>query len=105
MIQTWLDAYYDIKPDAGDIGQRIAFGTSGHRGSSVKSTFNELHILAIAQAVADYRKQAGISGPLFLGKDTHALSAPAWESCLQVLVAKVFCPHPSNVSLLLLAQM
>ena len=87
MIQTWLDAYYDIKPDAGDIGQRIAFGTSGHRGSSVKSTFNELHILAIAQAVADYRKQAGISGPLFLGKDTHALSAPAWESCLQVLVA------------------
>ncbi|WP_430462210.1 phosphoglucomutase (alpha-D-glucose-1,6-bisphosphate-dependent) [Thalassolituus sp. LLYu03] len=87
MIQTWLDAYYSIQPDAAQIGQRVAFGTSGHRGSSVKSTFNEGHILAIAQAVADYRAQAGISGPLFLGQDTHALSRPAWESVLQVLVA------------------
>ena len=82
-----LEAFYAVKPDAAVSTQRIAFGTSGHRGSALKRTFNELHILAIAQAVADYRAQAGISGPLFLGQDTHALSLPAWEAALQVLAA------------------
>mgnify|MGYP002357382381 FL=1 len=65
----------------------MSFGTSGHRGSSLQASFNELHILAIAQAVVDYRQQADISGPLFLGFDTHALSRPAWDVVLQVLVA------------------
>src|SRR5690606_39310149 len=82
-----LDAFYTVKPDAAVAAQRVAFGTSGHRGSALKNTFNELHILAIAQAVADYRAKAGITGPLFLGQDTHALSQPAWEVALQVLAA------------------
>lgn len=87
MIQNLLKAFYAVKPDAAVTAQRVAFGTSGHRGSALKSTFNELHILAIAQAVADYRAKASITGPLFLGQDTHALSQPAWETALQVLVA------------------
>ncbi len=87
VIQNLLDAFYTVKPDASVAAQRVAFGTSGHRGSALKSTFNEWHILSIAQAVADYRAQANISGPLFLGQDTHALSQPAWETALQVLAA------------------
>ena len=87
LIDTWINAFYEKKPDLGIPSQRVSFGTSGHRGSSLQASFNELHILAIAQAVADYRQQADISGPLFLGLDTHALSRPAWDVVLQVLVA------------------
>lgn len=87
MITTWLNAFYSIQPDTSNPAQRVSFGTSGHRGSSLAGSFNELHILAIAQAVVDYRQQADISGPLFLGLDTHALSRPAWDVVLQVLVA------------------
>jgi phosphoglucomutase len=82
-----ISAYYSDQPDASVPAQRVAFGTSGHRGSSFKTTFNEGHILAIAQAVAEYRAGAGITGPLFLGMDTHPLSEPAWISTLEVLVA------------------
>lgn len=87
VIQNLQDAFYAVKPDASFAAQKVAFGTSGHRGAASKATFNELHILAIAQAVADYRAQANITGPLFLGLDTHALSRPAWEVTLQVLAA------------------
>lgn len=87
MITTWLNAFSSIAPEASIPTQCVIFGTSGHRGSSLTASFNELHILAIAQAVVDYRQQARISGPLFLGFDTHALSRPAWEVVLQVLVA------------------
>ncbi|MFC3863103.1 phosphoglucomutase (alpha-D-glucose-1,6-bisphosphate-dependent) [Deinococcus antarcticus] len=79
--------YYETKPDVGDPLQRVAFGTSGHRGTSLNGTFNEHHILAVSQAVAEHRKAAGITGPLFMGLDTHALSEPAWMSALKVLVA------------------
>ncbi len=87
MIQNLQGAFYAVKPDASVTVQRVTFGTSGHRGSALKGTFNEQHILAIAQSVVDYRVQAGITGPLFLGQDTHALSQPAWETTLQVLAA------------------
>lgn len=87
MITTWLDAFYSVKPDSTFPAQLVSFGTSGHRGSSLTASFNEQHILAIAQAVVDYRRQAGITGPLFIGLDTHALSRPAWEVALQVLLA------------------
>lgn len=82
-----LLAAYRQAPDLSDPGQRVAFGTSGHRGSALNGSFNEAHILAITQAVCDYRAQHGIRGPLFLGKDTHALSAPAQCNALEVLVA------------------
>ncbi len=81
------DAYYALKPDPAERSQRVAFGTSGHRGSSLKATFNEHHVLAITQAICEYRAGHGISGPLFLGKDTHALSDPAFVSALEVLAA------------------
>ena len=80
-------AYYDCKPDASQPTQRVAFGTSGHRGSSLDTTFNEDHILAISQAICEFRKNEGTSGPLFLAKDTHALSEPALRSALEVLGA------------------
>ena len=86
-IPALLAAYTGRQPDADDPAQRVAFGTSGHRGSALAGSFNEAHVLAIAQAVCDYRAQAGISGPLYLGKDTHALSAPAERSALEVLAA------------------
>ncbi|MDI3193897.1 phosphoglucomutase (alpha-D-glucose-1,6-bisphosphate-dependent) [Pseudarthrobacter sp. AL07] len=86
-ITALLDAYYDITPDLSDPGQRVAFGTSGHRGSSLKASFNEKHIVAITQAIVEYRAGQGISGPLFLAKDTHALSEPAQNSALEVLAA------------------
>ncbi len=79
--------YYQETPDSSDIQQRVSFGTSGHRGSSLKRTFNEAHILAITQAICEYRIKAGTTGPLFIGKDTHALSAPAQRSALEVLAA------------------
>ena len=79
--------YYRRQPDMGDPAQRVAFGTSGHRGSSLRGSFNEAHILAITQAICDYRASRGIDGPLFMGKDTHALSAPAQRTALEVLAA------------------
>lgn len=87
MVHQLLSAFYQLKPQVSKPAQVVSFGTSGHRGSSLKLSFNEWHILAIAQAVADYRAQANINGPLFLGLDTHALSRPAWKVCVQVLVA------------------
>src|SRR2546427_11012202 len=77
--------YYDEKPDPADPQQRVAFGTSGHRGSALRRAFNEAHILAVTQSVCEYRKAQGTTGPLYLGKDTHALSGPAQETCLDVL--------------------
>jgi phosphoglucomutase len=82
-----MTAYFTLKPDPEIAAQRVVFGTSGHRGSALASAFNETHILAIAQAVCLYRKQAGIDGPLFLGMDTHALSEAAFASALEVLAA------------------
>ncbi|MBZ9752472.1 phosphoglucomutase (alpha-D-glucose-1,6-bisphosphate-dependent) [Deinococcus sp. HMF7604] len=79
--------YYETRPDPADPVQRVAFGTSGHRGTSLNGTFNEAHILATAQAVAEHRAAAGIEGPLYMGLDSHALSEPAWISALQVLAA------------------
>ncbi len=81
-----LKAYHDV-PDPGDPACRVAFGTSGHRGSAFKGSFNEAHILAISQAICEYRRQQGIDGPLYVGMDTHALSAPAQRTCLEVLAA------------------
>jgi len=88
-----LLAAYRRQPDVNDPAQRVAFGTSGHRGTALNGSFNEAHILAIAQAVAEYRAQAGITGPLFLGKDTHALSTPAQCSVLEVLAANGVLTH------------
>jgi phosphoglucomutase len=86
-IPRLITAYYAEKPDASEPTQRVAFGTSGHRGSSLLTSFNENHILAISQAICEYRKAEGTSGPLFLAKDTHALSEPAFASALEVLLA------------------
>jgi phosphoglucomutase len=82
-----LNAYHDLHPDPDDPGQRVSFGTSGHRGSSIACSFNEAHVLVITQAICDYRKGQGIDGPLYLGRDTHALSAPAFKTALEVLAA------------------
>ena len=82
-----VTAYYTGEPDPEDVDQQVAFGTSGHRGSSLKTSFNETHILATTQAICDYRKQQGYDGPLFIGRDTHGLSEPAWATALEVLVA------------------
>ncbi len=82
-----LAAYFELKPELSIPTQRVAFGTSGHRGSSLDVAFNEAHILAITAAVVEYRANQGTTGPLFLGRDTHALSRPAFESAVEVLVA------------------
>ncbi len=82
-----ITSYYTVVPDGSLAAQRVAFGTSGHRGSSLKGSFNEWHVLAISQAICDYRARQGIRGPLFLGADTHALSVPACASALEVLAA------------------
>jgi phosphoglucomutase len=82
-----VTAYYTGEPDPSDPDQRVAFGTSGHRGSSLANAFNETHILATTQAICDYRKKEGYDGPLFVGRDTHGLSEPAWASALEVLAA------------------
>jgi len=86
-IPRLVSNYYSLTPDAGEAGHRVAFGTSGHRGSSDKHSFNEWHILAISQAVSEYRASQGIDGPLFLGIDTHALSEPALISAVEVFAA------------------
>ncbi|MGZ0712533.1 phosphoglucomutase (alpha-D-glucose-1,6-bisphosphate-dependent) (plasmid) [Coraliomargarita sp. W4R53] len=86
-IDEVISAYYDVKPDPNVTAQRVAFGTSGHRGSSLSASFNEVHILATTQAIVDYRKAQGITGPLFIGRDTHGLSLPAERSAVEVLVA------------------
>jgi phosphoglucomutase len=86
-VPRLITAYYTGRPDLAVRAQRVAFGTSGHRGSSFALSFNEAHILAITQAICQYRKQEGITGPLFLAMDTHALSDPAWVSALEVLAA------------------
>src|SRR5271165_3216751 len=79
--------YQERKPDLGDPEQRVAFGTSGHRGTPLRGTFTEAHILAITQAICDYRRAQGTDGPLYMGKDTHALSTPAQRTALEVLAA------------------
>ena len=86
-IDELIAAYYDRKPDVAVAEQRVAFGTSGHRGSSLSTSFNEDHILATTQAIVDYRAGQGITGPLFLGRDTHGLSLPAERTAIEVLVA------------------
>ena len=86
-VSRLRDAYVDLRPDAGVPAQRVAFGTSGHRGSSFERSFNEWHVLAITQAICEYRKDKGIDGPLYIGIDTHALSQPAFQSALEVLAA------------------
>ncbi|MDR2529219.1 MAG: phosphoglucomutase (alpha-D-glucose-1,6-bisphosphate-dependent) [Synergistaceae bacterium] len=87
-IPRLISEYYTNKPDPSEPAHRVAFGTSGHRGSSSRNSFNETHIMAVAQAVAEYRKGAGITGPLFIGMDTHALSEPALRTCVEVLAAQ-----------------
>lgn len=86
-IAAVVTAYYTRRPDPDDIAQQVVFGTSGHRGSSLDTAFNEGHILATTQAIVEYRAAQGTNGPLFLGRDTHALSEPAWASALEVLAA------------------
>jgi phosphoglucomutase len=86
-VDELIAAYYDRQPNPDVASERVVFGTSGHRGSSLSNSFNENHILATTQAIVDYRKGQGISGPLFLGRDTHALSLPAERSAIEVLVA------------------
>ena len=86
-IDKLLTAYFELQPDPGVMTQRVAFGTSGHRGSSFERSFNEWHILAITQAICAYRRQKNIDGPLFIGIDTHALSQPALNTALEVLAA------------------
>src|SRR5207342_1878201 len=82
-----VTAYYSQIPEPDVVEQQVVFGTSGHRGSSLDTAFNEWHILATTQAICDYRSQQGYDGPLFLGRDTHGLSEPAWASALEVLAA------------------
>ena len=86
-IPRLVSAYYTGRPDPGVAAHRVAFGTSGHRGSSFDNSFNEAHVLAISQAICLYRQEKGIDGPLFLGIDTHALSTPAGASALEVFAA------------------
>ncbi|MGZ3433609.1 MAG: phosphoglucomutase, alpha-D-glucose phosphate-specific, partial [Isosphaeraceae bacterium] len=79
--------YFERSPDLGDPNQRVSFGTSGHRGTPLHGTFTEAHILAITQAICDYRRGLGKNGPLYMGKDTHAMSSPAQRTALEVLAA------------------
>ena len=86
-VSKLIAAYYEAKPDPSVAAERVIFGTSGHRGTAFQRTFNEWHILATSQAICDYRRAQAIDGPLFIGRDTHALSKPAFESALEVLAA------------------
>ncbi len=86
-LDALTGAYYDREPNLDDPQQRVVFGTSGHRGSSLDTAFNEAHIVAITAAIVEYRRNQGTDGPLFIGRDTHALSDPAWRSALEVLAA------------------
>jgi alpha-D-glucose phosphate-specific phosphoglucomutase len=110
-VDQVVSAYFDIRPDPANPDQRVVFGTSGHRGSSLDGAFNEAHIAATTQAICEYRAEQGYTGPLFIGKDPHALSGPAQDTALEVLVANgvdvrvdaadAFTPTPS-VSLAIL---
>jgi phosphoglucomutase len=84
-LDALISAYYEIQPDVSNPAQKVVFGTSGHRGSSLDGAFNEAHILAVTQAIVEYRAAQGVTGPLFVGRDTHGLSEPAWRSVLEVL--------------------
>src|SRR3712207_2606697 len=86
-VDRLLAAYHDERPDPDDPAQRVAFGTSGHRGSSLKRTFTDAHVAAVGEAVCRHREAQGITGPLFLGRDTHALSEPAFRTTVEVLAA------------------
>ena len=86
-VDAVVSAYYDLVPDPSNPDQQVVFGTSGHRGSSLDTAFNDLHIAATTQAIVEYRAAQGITGPLFIGKDTHALSKPAWTTAIEVLLA------------------
>src|SRR5690606_30655195 len=86
-VPRLVSAYYTYEPDVDNPAHHVSFGTSGHRGSSLSNSFNEAHILAITQAICDYRNKVKTSGPLFLGMDTHALSEPALQTALEVLAA------------------
>lgn len=86
-VDALLGAYYDLTPDPENPDQQVVFGTSGHRGSSLDTKFNELHIAATTQAIVEYRASQGVTGPLFIGKDTHGLSLPAWKTAIEVLAA------------------
>jgi len=86
-VDRLIDAYFSKEPDPSDPEQLVSFGTSGHRGSSLAGSFNQAHILAITQAICEWRQREGITGPLFLGKDTHALSRPAEQTAVEVLAA------------------
>jgi len=86
-VDAVVGAYYDLVPDPDNPDQQVAFGTSGHRGSSLDTAFNDAHIAAITQAIVEYRAAQGTTGPLFIGKDTHALSGPAWRTAIEVLRA------------------
>lgn len=86
-IAELISSYYETQPDEADPNQKVAFGTSGHRGTSLNGSFTEDHIMAISQAICEYREKEGITGPLFMGKDTHALSTPAEKTALQVFAA------------------
>src|SRR6266571_3107122 len=79
--------YFECQPDVDDPAQQVSFGTSGHRGSPLRGSFTEAHILAITQAICDYRRTQGTDGPLYMGKDTHAVSGPAQQTALEVLAA------------------
>jgi phosphoglucomutase len=89
-IPALITAYYELHPDPAEISQQVAFGTSGHRGSAFDRAFNDDHIAATPQAICDYRASAGIGGPLFIGRDPHALSEPAWVTALEVLAGNGF---------------
>ncbi len=86
-VDAVVGAYYDLTPDVDDPSQKVVFGTSGHRGSSLDHAFNEAHIIATTAAIVEYRRSQGTDGPLFIGRDTHALSLPAWQTALEVLSA------------------
>jgi phosphoglucomutase len=87
-VEQLVAAYYDLTPDPSNPDQQVVFGTSGHRGSAFDGAFNEAHILAITQAIVEYRAGQGITGPLYIAKDTHGLSLPAWQTALEVLTAQ-----------------
>ncbi len=84
-VSKLVSNYFDLVPDVSVPEQKVSFGTSGHRGSADSISFNEQHILAITQAIVEYRKSQGITGPIYVGRDTHALSEPAQQSVLEVL--------------------
>ena len=95
-VDALVAAYYDKVPDPDNPDQQVVFGTSGHRGSAFDAAFNDAHIAAISQAIAEYRAAQGVTGPLFIGKDTHALSDPAWRTAIEVLRANDVDVHAEN---------